>query len=199
METTISKDIKKIEEQEVSDKELLLWILKGILNLLRFNLYLVVWLIKSMTNLIEVVFLNDYKPLNPITNFKDGILSKKAAENVNQERMRFAVNQMTQHRFEFNRSIEFSSNYKVLQKILKDCTVPGYRLKDEVYRDALQRIDIIVVEAERESLKRGYEYAKETKYRFESEEAYYEFLRNRILKGEGISIHDVVKEEELKC
>ena len=36
----------------------------------------------------------------------------------------------------------------------------------------MKRLDIIIVEAERQALSEGYKYAKQTRYKFESQEAF---------------------------
>lgn len=190
MDTTVKKSV------ENEDKEIITAIIKGIWGLLRFGIYVVISFIKAIVNIIEGLFLKGYEPFKGIANVKDGILDKRAAKKVNKEKMRFAVSYKTQHRFEFARSEEFSNNYKVVQERLKDCTDPDFTLKEEVYKDILQRIDILIVEAESEALKNGYEYAKESKYRLESDEAYEEYLRGKILKGEGTSIY---KKEVSEC
>ena len=58
------------------------------------------------------------------------------------------------------------------------------RLNEELAKDTIKRLDIILLEAEKQSLKDGYKYAKETKYKLSDDEVYSDFIENKIMRGE---------------
>ncbi|MGM9533716.1 MAG: hypothetical protein ACI3VR_00615 [Intestinibacter sp.] len=166
-------------------------IIKLAAKVLKFSLYLLISFLKLFIKIIEALFLQNYNPLGFVSKATEKALDDRAKKNINQERIRFAVNQKTMHKFEFDRSTDFSNNYKVIQERLKQCTDMQIRLNNELYKDTLKRIDILVVEAERKALQEGYSYAKETNFKLDDEAAYQEYIRNKIMKGEGTSINKV--------
>lgn len=163
-------------------------IIKSIMKLFRFNMYLAISFLELVIKLLKALFrLNDYNPLGFISEAREKRLDKRAAKNINRERIRFATEKLTKHTYEFERSDLYSSTYKYIADKLKDFADNNVAINQDIYRDILAKIDVLTVEVERKALQEGYDYAAFTKYRFsdEVEEVYDNFIEYKIMRGEG--------------
>lgn len=162
-------------------------ILKIILRIMKFGLYFGISILELFIKILKVIFnLTDYKPLQHVTDSKNNFLNNIAAKEINKYKIKFATEKLTQHTYEFERSELFSSTYKDIQEKLKDFADNGVVINHDIYKDILNKIDILTIEADRKALQEGYRYAKVTKYKLQDNEVYSDFIQYKIMGGEGI-------------
>ena len=53
-----------------------------------------------------------------------------------------------------------------------------------ISNDILGKIDIIVYESEKNALRQGYKFAKETKCMLDDESVYKDYIQSRVMRGE---------------
>ena len=53
-----------------------------------------------------------------------------------------------------------------------------------ISNDILAKIDIIVYESEKNALRQGYKFAKETKCMLDDESVYKDYIQSRVMRGE---------------
>lgn len=160
-------------------------VIKAALKLFKFSLYLVISFLELMIKLLKVLFnMNEYKPLQGVTDGKDSFLNRIAQKEINKEKIRFASDYMGRHEFIFPRSDLFLNSYKEIQQRLKDISENNIKLNNELYKDTIKQINVLVVEAEKQSMKLSYEYARETKYKLDTSTVYDDFIADRIMQGE---------------
>lgn len=160
---------------------------KLILKVFKFSIYICIATLELIIKLIKALFnLNEYNPLGFISEAREKALDDRAAKNINKERMRFATEKLTRHTYEFERSEIYNLVYKEIQDKLKDFADNNVAINRDIYKDILNKIDILTVEVEKKALDEGYNYATFTKYRFsDEEEIYSNFIEYKIMKGEG--------------
>ena len=91
---------------------------------------------------------------------------------------------MARHQYNFKRSEMFQTQYKNIQEILKICKDEQAPINDDIYKDILYRIGILIVESEKVALKEGHQYAKRTKFLLDNK-IYDNYVREKILSGEA--------------
>ena len=147
-----------VEEKE---KNIYIEILKVLIKLIfkafKFGLYVVLQLLKL---LIQIAQIKDYIDRNT------------------------KLHAVTTHSYTFVRSETFAKNYSVVTERIDQVASLDLRLNDELAKDTIKRLDLILLEAEKQSLKDGYKYAKETKYKLSDDEVYSNFIENKIMRGE---------------
>ena len=199
MNNTIEIDDKKYIVKEVTKEDqvekvnylilflkILIEFAKLILKALRFSLYLALNFLQIFINVLRSLFLNGYEPFGIVKKTGYNILNRIADKNIRKERIRFATEQLTKHTYEFERSDLYSNTYKYIQSHLKDFADNNVSINYDIYKDILQKIDILTVEVEKKALQEGYNYAAFTKYRFSDEEEVYDnFIEYKIMRGEG--------------
>ena len=50
--------------------------------------------------------------------------------------------------------------------------------------DILKKINVLVFEAEKNALREGYKFSKETKYQLNEEDVYPNYIKDRVMRGE---------------
>lgn len=180
-----TEEKEKYNPYIVYTEALLKLLIKLTIKLARFSLYVAISFLKKFIAIVERLFLNDYKPLQMLTETKNNILDKRAKENINKERMRFATEKLTKHTYEFERSELYSSTYKYIQEKLKDFADNNVAINEDIYKDILTKINILTVEVERKALQEGYSYATYTKYKLQDNQVYDDFIEYKIMRGEG--------------
>ena len=175
---------EEIEEYENPYLIFIKQIIKATFKLLKFSLYLVISFLELLIKLIKVLFLNDYEPFGTVKETGNNFLNKIAKKEINKEKIRFASDYMGRHEFIFPRSDLFLNTYKEIQQRLKDISEHNINLNNELYKDTIKQINVLVVEAEKQSLKLGYEYCRETKYKLDTSTVYDEFVQDKIMQGE---------------
>lgn len=182
------KLMENIEQQNTYIK-----IVKLILRAFKFGLYVGISFLELILKALKVLFnLTEYKPLQSLTESKNNFLNNIAAKEINKYKIKFAAEKLTQHTYEFERSELFSSTYKYLQEKLKDFADNNVTINQDIYKDILNKIDILTVEADRKALQEGYKYAKVSKYKLQDNEVYSDFIQYKIMGGEG---HGKVNQE----
>lgn len=171
------------------------WLLASVFKIFRFSLYIIINFLKLLIGAIEGLFLQGYEPLKPITDKYKERQDKKTKDYIIKNSKPHAV---TSHNYEFIRSKLFARNYLKIKTLLNNCAKHDAEMNEDVCKDVLKRIDIIIVEAERQALAEGYQYAKETRYKFESQESFDKYIRDRIMKGEDYREHNREQLEELE-
>lgn len=174
---------------ELEQRNIYIDLLEGLFKLtikaLKFSLYMCVSFLELLIKLIKVLFnLNDYKPLQSFTEGRNNFLNSIAQKEINKEKIRFTFDYMGRHEFIFPRSDLFLSCYKEIQQRLKGISEHNINLNNELYKDTIKEINCLIVEAEKQSLKLGYEYARETKYKLDTSTVYDEFVQDKIMQGE---------------
>ncbi len=172
-----------VEEKE---KNIYIEILKVLIKLIfkafKFGLYLVLQLLKLLIQVVEGIFnLTDYKPFKSVS---DSLESKRDAQIKDYLDRNTKLHAVTTHSYTFVRSETFAKNYNVVTERIDQVASLDLRLNDELAKDTIKRLDIILLEAEKQSLKDGYKYAKETKYKLSDDEVYSDFIENKIMRGE---------------
>lgn len=161
----------------------------------RFSLYLIVSFLKLLIRAIEGLFLQDYEPFKPIKDSYKERQDKKAKDYIIKNTKPHAV---TSHNYEFIRSKLFARNYLKIKTLLNNCAKHDAEMNEDICKDVLKRIDIILIEAERQALSEGYKYAKESHFKFESTEAFDKYIQDRVLRGEDYREHNRELLEELE-
>lgn len=161
-------------------------ILKAALVVFRFNVYLAISFLELIIKLIKVLFnLNEYKPLKSITEGRESILDRIAHKNINKERIRFSTDYLCRHEYTFPRSDTFLNTYKTIQQRLKDISDNNINLNNDLYKDTIYQINVLIVEAEKQALSEGYSYARETKYKLDTSTVYEDFIQEKVMTGES--------------
>lgn len=190
---------EKPEKKEIDltiPKTVLKLIFKSIIKLLKFSIYIVISLLEVFIRLIKVLFnLNDYKPLQGVTDSKNSFLTRIAKKEINKEKIRFVSDYLGRHEYIFPRSDNFLNCYKEIQQRLKNISDNNIELSYELYHDTMKRISILVTEAEKQALREGYSYARETKYKLDTSTVYDEFIQDRVMQGESNRKYQNNKEE----
>lgn len=156
-----------------------------VIKLFKFSLYLIISFLELLIKIIKKLFLDDYRPFGAITDSRNNFLNRIAQKEVNKEKIRFATQYMCRHEYSFNRSREFDNAYKQIQQRLKDIAEHNITLNNELYKDTMYQINALVVEAEKVAMKESYAYAKKTKYGLDEENAYDNYIRDKIMQGES--------------
>lgn len=172
-----------VEEKE---KNIYIEILKVLIKLIfkafKFGLYVVLQLLKLLISVIEGLFkLDEYRPFQSVS---DSIESKRDAQIKNYIDRNTKLHAVTTHSYTFVRSEAFAQNYNIVTQRIDQVASLDLRLNNELAKDTIKRLDIILLEAEKQSLKDGYKYAKETKYKLSDDEVYPDFIENKIMRGE---------------
>lgn len=176
---------EKPEQQEI-DLTVLIIVFKGIIKVLKFSLYVCLSFLELFIRVVKVLFnLTEYKPLQSLTNRKNSFLTRVAQKEINKEKVRFASDYLGRHEFVFPRSDDFLNLYKEIQQRLFDISEHNINLNKELYRDTVNQISCLVVEAEKQALKLGYEYGRETKFKLDTSTVYEEFIADKVMTGES--------------
>lgn len=161
-------------------------VLKATIKALKFSLYLIVNFLELFLKVIKVLFnLTEYKPFKSITEGKESILDRIAFRNINKEKIRFSTDFLCRHEYSFPRSDNFLNTYKTIQQRLKDISDNNIKLNNDLYKDTIYQINVLVVEAEKQALSEGYSYARETKYKLDTSTVYEDFIQEKIMTGES--------------
>ena len=56
-------------------------------------------------------------------------------------------------------------------------------MNEDLYKDIMKRLDIIITEAERQAHAEGYKFAKKTRYKFESTEEFDKYIKELEIKN----------------
>ena len=172
-------------ETETETETTLILILKLIFKSFKFGLYLFVTLLELFIKVIKILFLQDYQPFKKVVDSKNNFFNQIASKNINRYKIQFASEILARHEYNFQRSEQFLAQYKYLQDKLKEISNNEIKINDDIYKDIFKRISILVAEAENVALKEGYNHAKNTHYKLYDDEIYNDFVRDRVLKGEG--------------
>ena len=128
--------------------------------------------------------MTEYDPFRPIKDYKYNILGKRVKDDINLRTIQTATNNMARHQYNFPRSDMFQTQYKNIQEILKIYKDEQAPINDDIYKDIIYRIAILVVESEKVALKEGHQYAKRTKFLLDNN-IYENYVREKILSGEA--------------
>lgn len=160
-------------------------ILRLILKVLKFSSYLAITLLELFIKVSkELLNLTDYEPFKFVTDYKYEVLGKRVKNDINLQTIQVATNNMARHQYNFKRSEMFQTQYKNIQEILKICKDEQAPINDDIYKDIIYRIAILVVESEKVALKEGHQYAKRTKFLLDNN-IYDNYVREKILSGEA--------------
>lgn len=156
------------------------------LSACKFGLYIAISFLELLLKVFKLLLnLTDYRPLKPITDSKNSFLNRIATKRIEEYKQKYSVAFLTRHTYHFERSELYSNTYKYIQEKLKDFADNNITINQDIYKDILNKIDILTVEADKKALQEGYNYAKTTKYKLSNEEVYNDFLQYQIMRGEG--------------
>lgn len=182
----LEKNTKATEtETEYESETPLIIFIRFILKSFKFGLYLFVTFLEMFIKLIKALFLQDYEPFKCVKDSKNNFLNKIARKNINDYKIQFASEILARHEYNFQRSEQFLAQYKYLQSELKRISDNKILINDDIYKDIFKRISILVAEAENKALREGYNHARNTRYKLYDDEIYNNFVKDRVLKGEG--------------
>ncbi len=174
------------EKEEKEEQNIYINIIKGIIAALKFSLYICINILEILIKIIKVLFnINDYKPFQCIESNKISFLNRIAEREIDKEKIRFASDYLGRHEYTFPRSDTFLNCYKEIQQRLKDISDNNINLNRELYIDTIKQINALIVESEKQALKQGYTYAKETKYKLDASTVYEDFIQDKIMQGES--------------
>lgn len=160
-------------------------ILRLILKVLKFSTYLAITLLELFLKVSKALLnLTDYEPFKFVKDYKYEVLGKRVKNDINLQTIQVATNNMARHQYNFKRSEMFQTQYKNIQEILKICKDEQAPINDDIYKDILYRIGILIVESEKVALKEGHQYAKRTKFLLDNN-IYDNYVREKILSGEA--------------
>jgi hypothetical protein len=160
-------------------------ILRLILKVLKFSTYLAITLLELFIKVSKALLnLTDYEPFKFVKDYKYEVLGKRVENDINLQTIQVATNNMARHQYNFPRSEMFQTQYKNIQEILKICKDEQAPINDDIYKDILYRIGILIVESEKVALKEGHQYAKRTKFLLDNK-IYDNYVREKILSGEA--------------
>lgn len=160
-------------------------ILRLILKVLKFSTYLAITLLELFIKVSKALLnLTDYEPFKFVKDYKYEVLGKRVENDINLQTIQVATNNMARHQYNFKRSEMFQTQYKNIQEILKICKDEQAPINDDIYKDILYRIGILIVESEKVALKEGHQYAKRTKFLLDNK-IYDNYVREKILSGEA--------------
>lgn len=160
-------------------------ILKIIYKVFQFGLYLVITFLELLIKLLKAMFLRDFRPFGIVTEGKNNFLNNIARKEINREKIRFTADYMGRHEYTFPRSDTFLNSYKEIQERLKAVSEHNINLNNELYKDTIKQINCLIVESEKQALKQGYEYARETKYKLDTSTVYQDFIQDKVMQGES--------------
>lgn len=168
-----------------NEKNVYVEILKVLFHCLKFSSYLVFSLLELFIKGSKVLLeMEDYDPFKPIKDYKQEALGKRVKDDINLKAIQAATDNMARHQYNFKRSEMFQTQYKNIQEILKICKDEQAPIDNDIYKDILYRIGILVVESEKVALKEGHDYAKRTKFILDNN-IYESYVREKILSGEA--------------
>lgn len=176
------------QQIEVFYFELVKKIVRATLVVFKFVSYLVISFFELLIKVIKGMFFNDYKPFKWATNGIDNIAKGYVKKNTK-------PHAKIRHQYEFTESEIFARNYSKIENLLKECAKNSLAINENIYKDILKRIDIIVIEAQKQALQEGYNYAKQTRYNLSNEEVYDTFVESKIMRGEGNKKYKIIEEE----
>lgn len=168
-----------------NEKNVYIEILRIILHGLKFSSYLVISLLELFIKVSKVLLnIHDYDPFKPIKDYKHELLGNRVKDDINLKAIQAATDHMARHQYNFPRSEMFQTQYKNIQEILKICKDEQAPIDNDIYKDILYRIGILIVESEKVALKEGHNYAKRTKFILDNN-IYENYVREKILSGEA--------------
>ena len=180
----IETEVEKLHSQEEYYYNVCVVLLKFLFKItskvLKFSLYLLINFLKLFLKVIEGMFLSDYKPFKPITDKYEEFQNKRKEELMKDTEPHAVVF----HSYEFIRNRTFASNYANIDKLLTNCVKHEAELNQAVKRDILKRIDILIVEAEKQAHIEGYKYGQENNFRFSEQEEFEEYIKEKVMRGE---------------
>ena len=157
------------------------WLVASIFKIFKLCLYLIISFLKLIIKVIEGLFLQGYEPFKSITDKYQERQDKKAKDYIIKNTKPHAT---ITHNYEFIRNKVFARNYVKIDTLLDQCVKHEAELNEDLHKDIIKRLNIILVEAERQALSEGYKYAKESHFKFESTEAFDKYIQDRVLRGE---------------
>lgn len=191
----LSKEENLEEDYQEEYNSWLGLIVASVFKVFRFSLYLIVSFLKLLIGAIEGLFLQNYDPFKPIKDSYKERQDKKAKDYIIKNTKPHAT---ITHNYEFIRSKLFARNYVKIDTLLSQCAKHEAELNEDLHKDIMKRLNIILVEAERQALSEGYKYAKESHFKFESTEAFDKYIQDRVLRGEDYREHNRELLEELE-
>lgn len=179
MENTFQKDTKQYNLDWISN----FIIIAGKLSFkfIRFVLYLIISFLEMFIRVMKSLLnLEGYKPFKGVSNAYKTRKDIKIKDYIERKTEPHAL---VTHNYEFIRNRTFAATYVEIDNLLVDCSKNSVKLNENIAKDVLKKIDILIVESERQALSEGYGYAKNTHFRFNEDEAYKEFITDKIMQG----------------
>ena len=177
---------KVIHEELEEQNNIYIELFKQIIKVFKFSLYICISFLELFIRVVKVLFnLSDYKPFKTVSESKNNILNRIADKNINQYKIQYVSEHLSRHEYNFQRSEQFLAQYSYLQKELKQIADNEILINEDIYRDIFKRISILVSEAENKALQEGYNHARKTHYSLYDNEITEDFIRDKILSGQG--------------
>lgn len=148
---------------------------------IRFILYVVVSFLEMIIRIIKSLLnLEGYKPFKGVSKAYRTRQDIKIKDYIERKTEPHAI---VTHNYEFVRNRTFAATYVEIDNLLVDCSKNNIQLNENIAKDVLKKINILIVESERQALSEGYGYAKNTHFRFNEDDAYKEFITDKIMQG----------------
>lgn len=173
-----------MQEANMFDKEqnnelfskLMTLLLKGMCFCFKFSVYLVISFIQMIINIISTLMdFENWDFLNKRRNFEDDkLLQVQVDESRN----------TSKHEYVVKRSKQYNKVHGEIENLLSLNRNQQAVLDSYMAEDVLAKIDIVVYESEKNALKQGYKFARETKYILEDGEIYESYIKSRVMRGE---------------
>lgn len=144
---------------------------KGICFCLKFSIYLVLSFLQMIIDICyNLMDFDNWSFLNARQD--ERLLEIEVDEN------------STRHEYKVKRGKEFTQKHDEIAKLLKVNSNSEVVIDNIISNDILQKVDIIVYESEKNALRQGYKFARETKCILEDGEIYSKYIESRVMRGE---------------
>lgn len=88
------------------------------------------------------------------------------------------------HEYKLKRSKLYDSKYEDIEKLLKSTNGYDVCIEKSMAEDILKKINVLVFEAEKNALKEGYKFSRETRHELDEEDVYTNYIKSRVMRGE---------------
>ena len=147
---------------------------RGICFFIKFSVYLCLSFIQMI---IDIVYkLMDFENWNFLNKREDAKQQRLLEVEVDEN--------STRHEYIVKRSKEYDERYKEISNLLHSDDDKEIVINSVISNDILAKIDIIVYESEKNALRQGYKFAKETKCMLDDESVYKDYIQSRVMRGE---------------
>ncbi|MGM9536546.1 MAG: hypothetical protein ACI3VR_14875 [Intestinibacter sp.] len=167
-----------IQEEKNNDlfSTFLMLMFKGMCFCFKFGIYLIISFLQMIINIIYTLM--DFESWD-FLNRRNEVREDRLLEVEVQEK-----ESSSKHEYIVKRSNQYNKIHDEIEGLLKVNENQQTVIDNFIADDILAKIDIVVFESEKNALKQGYKFARETKYILEDSEIYESYIKSRVMRGE---------------